>query len=322
MKKYDLQLQLITLLADGQFHSGEELGKQMQMTRAGINKHMQALKKWGLEYSSVPGKGYCLENSIELIDSLLIQQAVAEQPGKVILKPVIDSTNRYLLDPTTQAVPGDVCIAEYQYAGRGRRGREWYSPFGGNICFSLFWQFAQGHAAASGLSLMVGVVVAQVLQQMGMPDVRVKWPNDIYVKDRKLAGILVELSGKMGDIVNLVVGVGMNLFLGKQAEQRVATPYIDARQMMKSVGRNQLLIHLIKALRSAMEQFEQHGLAPFIDQWNKLDNFINKPVKLLIGEQTIHGISRGIDELGALLLEQEGEIHRFVGGEISLRPAS
>lgn len=122
--------------------------------------------------------------------------------------PVIDSTNQYLLDRIGELKSGDACVAEYQQAGRGRRGRKWFSPFGANLYLSMFWRLEQGPAAAIGLSLVIGIVMAEVLRKLGADKVRVKWPNDLYLQDRKLAGILVELTGKTGDAAQIVIGPG------------------------------------------------------------------------------------------------------------------
>ncbi|MEN1494486.1 biotin--[acetyl-CoA-carboxylase] ligase, partial [Pseudomonas aeruginosa] len=94
---------------------------------------------------------------------------------------------------------------------RGRRGRKWFSPFGANLYLSMFWRLEQGPAAAIGLSLVIGIVMAEVLRKLGADKVRVKWPNDLYLQDRKLAGILVELTGKTGDAAQIVIGAGINM---------------------------------------------------------------------------------------------------------------
>jgi len=147
----------------------------------------------------------------------------------------------------------------------------------------------------------------------------VKWPNDLYLKDRKLAGILVELTGKTGDAAQLVIGAGINLKMREPAADSIDQGWINLQEAGVNIDRNQLTATLLQELRSALRQFEVEGLPPFITRWRKLDNFLDRPVKLLIGEQEIHGIERGIDQQGALLLEQDGVIKPFIGGEISLR---
>jgi BirA family biotin operon repressor/biotin-[acetyl-CoA-carboxylase] ligase len=215
---------------------------------------------------------------------------------------------------------GSVCLAEYQQAGRGRRGRHWFSPFGANLYMSMYWRLEQGPAAAMGLSLVIGIIMAETLRSLGAQDVRVKWPNDIYLHDRKLAGILVELTGKTGDAAQIVIGAGINLAMRTAEAAQINQGWINLQEAGVTINRNELAATLINRLREALPVFEQEGLTPFVTRWAELDNFINRPVKLLIGEREVHGIARGIDNQGGLQLEQDGKIQSWVGGEISLRP--
>ncbi|WP_047608736.1 bifunctional biotin--[acetyl-CoA-carboxylase] ligase/biotin operon repressor BirA [Rahnella aquatilis] len=317
MKDITVPLQLISLLADGEFHSGEQLGTAMGMSRAAINKHIQTVRDWGVDIFTVPGKGYSLPSPIQLLDE---EKILARLPtGQVRVLSVIDSTNQYLLDRIGELSSGDACVAEYQQAGRGRRGRKWFSPFGSNLYLSMYWKLEQGPAAAMGLSLVIGIVMAEVLQRLGAKDVRVKWPNDLYLNDRKLAGILVELTGKTGDAAQLVIGAGINLRMREPASDTITQGWINLQEAGVNIDRNELTATLLKELRSALLHFELEGLAPFIPRWRGLDNFLDRQVKLLIGDQEIHGIERGIDSQGALLLEQNGVVKPYIGGEISLR---
>lgn len=317
MKDNKIPLTLISILADGEFHSGEQLGEQLGMSRAAINKHIQTLRDWGVDVFTVPGKGYSLPDPIQLLNEELIKSQI--ETGSVAVLPVIDSTNQYLLDRIETLQSGDACIAEYQQAGRGRRGRQWFSPFGANLYLSMFWRLEQGPAAAVGLSLVIGIVMAEVLRGLGAENVRVKWPNDLYLNDRKLAGILVELTGKTGDAAQIVIGAGINLAMRNVATDVINQSWINLQEAGINIDRNALAIRIIKELRKALYLFEEEGLIPFLPRWKTLDNFINRQVKLIIGDREIYGISRGINEQGGLLLEQDGVIKPWVGGEISLR---
>ncbi len=318
MKDHNVPLKLVDILSDGEFHSGEQLGETLGMSRAAINKHIQTLKSWGLDVYTVTGKGYSLSAPIQLLDEQAILSQVTQ--GNVSVIPVIDSTNQYLLERMHEMESGAACIAEYQQAGRGRRGRQWFSPFGANLYMSMYWRLEQGPAAAMGLSLVIGIIMAETLRSLGADDVRVKWPNDIYLNDRKLAGILVELTGKTGDAAQIVIGAGINLAMRIADASQINQGWINLQEAGVTVNRNELAARLINSLREALPLFEQEGLTPFVARWAALDNFINRPVKLLIGEREVHGIARGVDSQGGLLLEQDGEIKAWVGGEISLRP--
>jgi len=319
MKDHTVPLKLIATLADGDFHSGEQLGEQLGMSRAAINKHIQTLRDWGVDVFTVPGKGYSLPEPVQLLNEAFIHSQITD--NSVAVLPVIDSTNQYLLDRLNELKSGDSCVAEYQQAGRGRRGRKWFSPFGANLYLSMYWRLEQGPAAAIGLSLVIGIVLAEVLQALGADDVRVKWPNDLYLKDRKLAGILVELTGKTGDAAQIVMGAGINLVMRNVQVDDINQGWINLQEAGIAIDRNVLAVQVINELRHSLKIFEQEGLAPFLPRWEKLDNFVHRPVKLIIGDKEIYGTSRGINEQGALLLEQDGVIKPWVGGEISLRSA-
>ena len=314
MRSHQNPLKLIEILADGEFHSGEELAASFGITRAGINKYMKVLREWGLDFTSVQGKGYCLIAPIDLIKKCKIDHYYQADSRCEIL-PIIDSTNQYLLDKIGQLRSGDSCVAEFQSKARGRRGRKWFSPFGSNLYFSMYWQLEQGVAAAMGMSLVVGIVIADTLRELSGQDIKVKWPNDLYLNDQKLAGILIELAGKTGDCAHAIIGIGVNLMMTNPDPNIVNQKWAN----LGKVDRNLLVARIVKNLNIKLSEFEKQGLAPFISDWNRLDNFANRPVKLLIGDNIIRGIAKGINEQGALMLEQDGKIHAHIGGEISLR---
>ena len=175
-------------------------------------------------------------------------------------------------------------------------------------------------AAAMGLSLAVGVAVVEALESLGYPGVELKWPNDLYYQGRKLAGILVEMSGSAGASCHLVIGIGLNLAMPSQQGEKIDQAWSELRQgQPELVDRNQLAACVLLHLQRAMQTFEQSGLASFVESWNRLDYFAGQPVKLLMGEQVIRGIARGIDDRGALRLETDEGIKVYLGGEISLR---
>ncbi|WMQ74999.1 MAG: Bifunctional ligase/repressor BirA [Sodalis sp.] len=317
MKEVIIPLKLISLLADGEFHSCEQFSAALGMSRAAINKYVQTVRDCGVDVFMVPGKGYRLHAPLQLLDEAAIRARLPS--GRLAVLPVIDSTNQYLIERIGTLVPGDVCVAEYQAQGRGRRGRQWISPFGNNLYLSLYWRLEQGSAAAGGFSLMVSIVMAEVLQRLGAEGVRVKWPNDLYLNDRKLAGILVEINGKAGDAAHVVIGAGINLAMRGPAAGMIDQGWINLQEVGIVIDRNTLVAELTGTLRQALQQFEGEGFAPFVARWQTLDNFFDRPVKLLIGNREVKGIARGIDAKGALLLEQDGERRAYLGGEISLR---
>ncbi|MEL3920885.1 bifunctional biotin--[acetyl-CoA-carboxylase] ligase/biotin operon repressor BirA [Aeromonas enteropelogenes] len=309
---------LISLLSDGQFHSGEQLGEQLGISRAAVSKHMAALKGLGLDLFSLTGKGYRLAVPLALYDQAQLQALAPMAP--IHCFPVIDSTNQFLLERVNQARAGECCLAECQTAGRGRRGKPWISPFGCQLILSMYWRLEQGMAAAMGLSLAVGVAVVEALESLGYQGVELKWPNDLYYQGRKLAGILVEMSGSAGASCHLVIGVGLNLAMPAREGERIDQAWAELRHINPElVDRNQLAARVIERLQTAMQTFEQSGLGSFVDAWNRLDHFAGRPVRLLMGDLEVRGIARGIDDRGALRLETEEGIKFYLGGEISLR---
>lgn len=265
MKETPTPLLLIALLADGNIHSGEQLGESLGMSRAGINKHIQTLRSWGIDVQTVVGKGYQLDAPMNLLNADIVNQNIKGNPANVI--PVIDSTNQYLMQRISELTSGDVCIAEYQSAGRGRRGRKWISPFGRNLYLSMYWKLEQGPAAAIGLSLVVGVIMAEVLQKLGAEGVKVKWPNDLYLNDKKLSGILVELTGKTGDVAHIITGIGINIAMSKNQNEAINQQWINLEQVGIKIDRNELACEITNALRDAFVQFEKQGLSVFIERW-------------------------------------------------------
>ncbi|GAA3550865.1 bifunctional biotin--[acetyl-CoA-carboxylase] ligase/biotin operon repressor BirA [Zobellella aerophila] len=308
---------LLKQLADGQFHSGEQLGERLAISRAAVSKHIQALKALGLDIYSVSGRGYRLAVPLQLLDPDRLAQALV--PAQVEVVPVIGSTNQYWLESIVRLSKGDVCLAECQTAGRGRRGRTWISPFGGQLIMSMYWRMDQGMAAAMGLSLVVGIAVVEALEAEGFAGVQLKWPNDLYLNGRKLAGILVEMSGTAGGPCHLVIGMGLNLVLPREQQQRIDQPWAELTELAPVTDRNRLVVTLVRYLQDYLSRFEANGIASFREPWNRLDYFNGKPVRVLMGEQEIHGIARGIDEQGGLRLETTAGVRSFLGGEISLR---
>ena len=311
------QQALLAVLADGAFHSGEQIGAELGISRAAISQQIKSLRLLGLEIFSITGKGYRLNTPLDLLNTETLQHLAA---GTLIHTcAVIDSTNQYMMAQLERWQKGECLLAESQTAGRGRRGRQWHSPFGSQFIMSMYWRLDDGPSAAMGLSLAIGVAVVQALESAGYRDLSLKWPNDIYMARRKLAGILVEMSAAVGGICHLVIGVGVNLNLPDAVIAQLDQPCAHLAEQPVVVERNQLSATIIRALRNALTLFEQQGLTAFLTEWNRLDIFMQQPVKVLLGNQIIHGIYCGIDGQGNMLLQDQDGMHKFVGGEISLR---
>lgn len=325
-----LATQLIGVLADGQFHTGAALGARFGVSKTSIWKAVGALAQWGLDVHCVRGKGYRLSERLHLLSRQAIgaglRADVAARVATMEVLPEVDSTNLQLL---RQVQAGDVeadpellrvCLAERQSAGRGRRGRGWVSPFGSNIYLSLLATFEGGAAALGGLSLAVGVAVAQTLQAHGLGGVGLKWPNDLLCDGRKIGGVLLEVSGDLQSRCHVVIGVGLNLRARGEAMRDVTQPWTDlAAYGIAPQTRNALVAALLNALVDAVTLFRQHGFAAFLPRWQSLDLGYAQPLTVYEGEREVAGTGQGVDASGALLVATPQGLRRFHGGEISLR---
>ena len=184
---------------------------------------------------------------------------------------------------------------------------------------SMYWAFPDGYQSMAGLSLLVGVAVCEALSDFGIHDTQLKWPNDVYLQGRKLAGILIEVEGQIGATAHSVIGIGLNVRM-PQEDYDVGQPHSDLFGFLGEVpNRNLLAAAIIESLWKMLPQFTQQGLGPFVPTWEALDLYADKRVVLQMGEKRFHGVDRGIDQSGALLVETEDGISRFHGGEVSLR---
>ncbi|AMN46155.1 BirA family transcriptional regulator, biotin operon repressor / biotin-[acetyl-CoA-carboxylase] ligase [Steroidobacter denitrificans] len=323
---------LLAMLSDGEFHSGEQLAKRLRISRSGIWKLMRSLRALGIELESVPRQGYRLPAEVNLLDREIIEQALMPQTRaqmehlEVLLQ--VDSTNRHLADQAPAAAGRmRVCTAELQTAGRGRRGRSWLAPFGSGICLSMGWQFVEVPPGFSALGLAVGVAAVRAFRRLGIEGVGLKWPNDLVWRHRKLGGILIEMRGESTGPAYVVIGIGLNMRmpastrLGLAEQQAMLVCDLHEIAPERTPSRNQLIAALIDESFVMLDAFAMQGFSAFAPAWGQFDTLAGAPVKVLSGAQTIAGIARGVDSDGGLLVEVDGELRRFISGEVSLRAA-
>jgi len=317
---------VLELLADGEVHSGQALGAALGVSRAAVWKQLQKLEQLGLALESVKGRGYRLPGGLNLLQADAIDAAL-QPPARQLLEELVlldqvDSTNAQMLGLLERgAGHGVAMFAEQQSAGRGRRGRSWVSPFSGGISLSIGWQFNGGVQLLEGLSLAVGVALAEALADFAVPDVRLKWPNDVWCRERKLAGVLLELAGDLTDRCAVVVGIGLNVGLPQGAAAAIDQPWIDLNSVRPGIDRNQLAAAMLNRLLPLLDSYPQRGFTAYRSAWQALDQFAGRPVCLRTAQREWRGHAAGVDTSGALLLDIDGERHSFHGGEISLRGA-
>ncbi len=317
---------ILRVLADGQFHSGEALASILGQSRTSVWKALQKAAGLGVEIYAVRGRGYRLEAPVELLDYKAIQQCLSPEMAASIagieVHWILPSTNSYLLNRgNAESGNASVCIAEIQTQGRGRRGRNWVSPFGGNIYLSFLSRFQSGAVGLGGVSLVASVAVIRALQRLGVPDVGLKWPNDILARGRKLAGILLEVVGESSGPCTVVTGVGLNYRMPAMSAKAIDQDWIDIASLSEGLpGRNRLVAAIIEELVNAYDIFTHGGLVRFLDEWHELDCYRGQSVILQGVNGALQGIENGVDEQGALRLALADGVHTFHSGEVSLRP--
>ena len=319
---------LLALLADGEVHSGESLAQHLKQTRAAVWKAVERLRALGIEVQAHARRGYSLGYPIELLSAHAMRAQLREGTRARLrhleLRFEVDSTNtRLLSQPAPPVGTADVCISELQHAGRGRLGRRWLAPFGCGIAMSLGWTFSDAARALPALSLGVGVAVSRALRRAGAHGIALKWPNDIWYRDRKVGGVLVEIRAEAGGPAHVVIGVGLNVCLPEAERQKIESiganvaAAADACALVPS--RNRIAGALLDELLEMLWQFEHSGFTAFREEWQGLDALAGREVRLFVGNEVKSGIARGVDSDGALFLETDGALQRYVSGEASLR---
>ena len=246
-------------------------------------------------------------------------QTSVSQDTTIDLKMLATSTN-----DGVRSIAGDsrwcVCMAEYQSAGRGRRGRVWQSPFGASLYFSMLWKIEGGLGAIEGLSLAVGLAVLKTLESSGVRGLTLKWPNDVLKDGRKLAGVLLEISGDPTGSCEVVIGIGINLILGLEQRSKIDQPVTDVKTSAgMNISKNKIAGRLIANLADMLTTFQSYGFTPYKEQWQQYDAFAGQSVSLFIGESVVTGIAAGVNDSGAVLLKNNAGVTAYAGGEISLR---
>lgn len=316
---------ILAALADGHFHSGEALAESLGVTRAAVWKKVHALEKFGLSVFKVPGRGYRLADPLQLLSaetiSTTLSAGVRERLKGLTVLDVVDSTNTWM-----QGQPGEprVCFAEFQSAGRGRRGRGWVSPFGANLYLSLAWRFDEWPPGFTALGMVTAIAAVRALDSLGVTGVGIKWPNDLIAAGRKLGGVLIDIQGEPPGATRAVIGLGLNVRMPAAAAGEIDQPWMDLATLTdgKAPERNALAAALVESQVAALDEFSARGFAIFGEDWQRLDLVAGRAVALHSHEQTVTGVAAGVDSEGALLLRTPQGVKRFVSGDVSLRVAT
>ena len=324
-----LVAQVFARLADGRFHSGEELAKTLGVSRSAIWKAVSALRELGTTLHAVKNRGYRVAQGGEPLDPTKIREHLArevrDRVAKIEAVWSIPSTNTALLGrPNPKAGTSEALLAEYQSAGRGRRGRAWLAPPGGAICLSLSWTFPEVPQDLGALGLVIGVCALRALTERGLEGARLKWPNDLLIGEKKLGGVLIELRAESAGPACVVIGIGLNVALGSSVLKDIASAGTAATDLASAgpatVSRNVVTAALISHCVRGLVEFERQGLKPFMEEWHAADALRGRPVNVSGAEGTARGLARGIDLHGALLVETPQGLKRFISGDVTVRP--
>ena len=320
-----LGFSLLRRLADGELHSGEALAQANGVSRARVSQVLKDAGARGLKLERTRGQGYRLRDAVPFLTRESIVRALGARGGLAIeVVDVIDSTNSELLRRAAASdVHRQVLAAEYQTAGRGRRGRAWTSVVGGSLTFSLGWRFEQGAGYLTALPLAVGLAVVAALEAESFRGIELKWPNDVVARGRKLGGILVEVSGDALGPSLAVIGIGLNVRLPALVQNEIERGAIDLAQASSGtpIDRNTLLARILSKSTDVLEAYADAGFAPLRAAWQRRHAFHRKAVQVLLPDGgKVRGDVTGVDADGALVLASGGRRLRFVNGEVSLRP--
>jgi BirA family transcriptional regulator, biotin operon repressor / biotin---[acetyl-CoA-carboxylase] ligase len=313
-------LTLLKLLKDGRFHSGEDLGTALGVSRSAVWKQLQNLEvELNLPIHKVRGRGYKLAVPLYLLDAEDIAKRAPLLAWPIHISESIDSTNAEALRLIAAGHSAPfLVLAERQSAGRGRRGRKWVSPFAQNIYYSLVLRMEGGLRQLEGLSLAVGLAVMQALRDFGVDRAGLKWPNDVLVDGKKIAGILLELVGDPADICHVVLGIGINVNM--QDVTGVDQQWTSVQlEVGGAVNRNILIAQLGMQLQRYLKSHQEFGFVALQEEWELNHLWQGRSVTLVAGVNQIHGHVLGIDSQGALRLSVAGVEKTYSGGELSLR---
>ncbi|MGH7072374.1 MAG: biotin--[acetyl-CoA-carboxylase] ligase [Acetobacteraceae bacterium] len=316
-------------LADSEFHSGEQLAERLGVSRSAVWKAVESLRELGATLHAVRNKGYRLRSGSDALDfqriTGLLPQTARAHVRSVETGWTVDSTNSVLLareNPPFGAC--EVLLAEYQTAGRGRRGRAWVAPPGGSICLSLSWAFREVPQDLGALGLVIGVCALRALRESGLENAQLKWPNDLVVEGKKLGGILIELRGESDGPACVVIGIGLNVVLGADLLQEIGKTGVAATDLvtagLEQPSRNALAASLVTQVVRGLLVFEKEGLRPFAEEWRTADALRGRQIDVHTLEGVARGLARGIDLHGALVVETPNGVRRFISGDVTVRP--
>jgi len=309
------------------FHTGTQIGARLGLTRAAVHKHVQALVEQGLPIHRVRGRGYRLADGVTLLDAEAITRRLsAEARGQlsaIELLEEVDSTSAELARGSAAvAFHGRVCLAEKQNAGRGRRGRSWSAAPYRDVMMSIGIEYPQWPAHLPTLGLVTALSVINALEGLGARSLMVKWPNDIVHEDRKVCGVLLDVTGEAHGACRVIVGIGINVAAGGSRERNIDQPWTDLETLTgRMPDRNIIVAQLLSRLLPAYREFPAQGFAPYRQAWRRLDALRDRRVTIHGADgASFDGKAVGVDASGRLnVVGADGRVREFTQGDVSVR---
>lgn len=322
-KEYAL-LRLLGFLSAERPRSGEEIARELGCSRSAVWKQVEHLRSLGIGVKSMTGKGYWLSETLELLQADHIRAGIPEREAaylnELVICPELDSTNAEVFRRPLGEQHAVAFMAERQTAGRGRRGREWFSPLARNIYLSLGWRFETGIGELSALPLLLALAASRALAECGMRGHAIKWPNDLLIDGRKLGGCLVEIQGDASGPCNAALGIGLNVHMpaGTQGSAAIDQPWAEVAHFVPGISRNELAGKLIASLLTHLVRFERQGFGVFMDDWSTRDALAGKTVDVVSPAGRVQGRASGVSKRGGLLVETSDGPRELHAGDVSL----
>ena len=304
--------------------SGEEISRQLAVSRTAVWKHIRELKNHGYEIEAHPRKGYRLKSRPDLLLPEEIRAGLSTQllGSQIVHFYDTSSTNneakRLAAD---DAVEGTIVVSEAQTLGRGRLNRGWFSPPGGGVWVSVILRPPFPPQEAPKCTLMAAVATVEAIREVSGLACGIKWPNDILWQGRKLVGILTEMSAEMDAINFVVLGIGINVSL-QESDFPEELRNIGASVSMgaeREVSRVEVLQKLLERLEHWYQVVKKEGFEPVLEAWRLESITLGQPVRVLAGEETYDGVAEELAEDGSLLVRTENGLRRVLAGDVSLR---
>ena len=320
----NLAQQIVATLLKREPVSGQDLAGLLGVSRTAVWKHIRLLKKVGFTVEARTGQGYRLTQVPDLLLPVLIQ---ARLKTKIIGRsihhfPQIESTNTKARELAEQGAPeGTLVVAEYQTRGKGRMSRPWESPAGQNLLFSIILRPTLPPQQTFNLILLVSVALCRSIQLETNLELKIKWPNDLYCREKKMAGILAEFAAESDRLNYVIIGVGLNVNWSPADLPEDAQP---ATSILRETGirasRLEILVSFLAGMERFYRQAQREGYQFIKQAWDQYSLIKNRPVKVMNGKETWSGIAQGIDPQGALMVMLDGgEKKRFLTGDVHLR---